>query len=151
MGTHQTRVHGDYHLGQVLRTHDDFSIIDFEGEPSRSMTERREKTSPLKDVAGMLRSIDYAVATANEDGLTDDLRNLKTWRENAELSFVVGYLGAVGTSEPSLVPLEPGAFRQSLDLFMIEKALYEVRYELDNRPDWVDIPLGALQRIAGST
>ncbi|MBA2775989.1 MAG: phosphotransferase [Chloroflexia bacterium] len=151
MGTHQTRVHGDYHLGQVLRTHDDFSIIDFEGEPSRSMTERREKTSPLKDVAGMLRSIDYAVATANEDGSTDDYLNLKTWRENAELSFVVGYLGAVGTSEHSLVPLEPGAFRQSLDLFMIEKALYEVRYELDNRPDWVDIPLGALQRIAGST
>ena len=149
LGALQTRVHGDYHLGQVLRTDDDFVIIDFEGEPSRSMPERRHKNSPLKDVAGMLRSIDYAVATANEDGRAGRDKVLEQWGKDAERSFSDGYMGAVSITERDLVPTEPEAFHQALDLFMIEKALYEVRYELDNRPDWLQIPLDALKRIAG--
>ncbi|MBA2468620.1 MAG: hypothetical protein H0V37_04375 [Chloroflexia bacterium] len=145
LDTLQTRVHGDYHLGQVLRTGDDFVIIDFEGEPSRPMRERRQKSSPLKDVAGMLRSIDYAVATASHgDGVVD----LGAWRDDAERAFLDGYLPVVRRDPKALVPREPDALAQALDVFMIEKALYEVRYELDNRPDWLDIPFGALRRIA---
>ncbi|MBA3275491.1 MAG: hypothetical protein H0T72_06830 [Chloroflexia bacterium] len=149
VGTLQTRVHGDYHLGQVLRTGDDFVIIDFEGEPSRPMRERRQKSSPLKDVAGMLRSIDYAVATASlsEVGAA---AGLGQWRSDAERAFLDGYLPVVRRDAPALIPDSEDAFGQALDLFMIEKALYEVRYELDNRPDWLDIPFGALRRIAAS-
>jgi maltose alpha-D-glucosyltransferase/alpha-amylase len=148
-GLPRTRVHGDYHLGQVLRADGDFVIIDFEGEPSRSLAERRQKASPLKDVAGMARSIDYAVASAHltaDSGAGD--AGLVAWGEAAEQAFLQGYLHAVSASTLTLVPLDPVAFRQALDLFMIEKALYEVRYELDNRPDWLEIPLGALRRIA---
>lgn len=145
-GALQTRVHGDYHLGQVLRTDDDFVIIDFEGEPSRPMHERRQSTSPLKDVAGMLRSIDYAVATASQEPAADT-SVLERWRTVAERSFLDGYRGALQHVDQPLVPVDPERFEQALDLFMIEKALYEVRYEMDNRPDWLDIPLGALRRI----
>ncbi len=150
LGTLQTRVHGDYHLGQVLRSEDDFVIIDFEGEPSRPMRERRQKSSPLKDVAGMLRSIDYAVATAvqlQEDDATEDLG---AWRNDAERAFLAGYVGVVNLEVCALVPSDPDLFGQALEVFMIEKALYEVRYELDNRPDWLDIPLAALRRIGAS-
>ncbi|MBA3379422.1 MAG: alpha-amylase, partial [Chloroflexia bacterium] len=147
LGTLQTRVHGDYHLGQVLRVGDDFVIIDFEGEPSRPMNERRQTHSPLKDVAGMLRSIDYAVATAAQLSTSTSHRDLFAWREDAERAFIDGYLGVVGRETQALVPADPQAFAEALDIFMIEKALYEVRYELDNRPDWLEIPFGALRRI----
>ncbi|MDQ3443604.1 MAG: hypothetical protein M3490_08360 [Chloroflexota bacterium] len=147
LGTLQTRVHGDYHLGQVLRVGDDFVIIDFEGEPSRPMNERRQTHSPLKDVAGMLRSIDYAVATATQLSTSTSPRDLFAWREDAERAFIDGYLGVVGRETQALVPADPQAFAEALDIFMIEKALYEVRYELDNRPDWLEIPFGALRRI----
>jgi len=147
MGTLQTRVHGDYHLGQVLRAGDDFVIIDFEGEPSRPMNERRQKSSPLKDVAGMLRSIDYAVATAIQAEGNNSVRELNAWRADADRAFLDGYLEVVRRQTEPLVPADPEAFAQALDLFMIEKALYEVRYELDNRPDWLDIPFAALRRI----
>jgi len=150
-GSQRIRVHGDYHLGQVLRAQDDFVIIDFEGEPSRSMTERRMKHPALKDVAGMLRSIDYAAASArlNHEGSATE-SEIRSWRNDAEAAFLDGYLRAIAASTVPLVPPEPGRFQRALDLFMIEKALYEVRYELDNRPDWIDIPLGALKRIAGA-
>lgn len=147
LGTRQTRVHGDYHLGQVLRVGDDFVIIDFEGEPSRPMDERRQTHSPLKDVAGMLRSIDYAVATTVQLDGGNSPKDLFAWREDAERAFLDGYLEVVSRETLALVPDDPQAFAQALDLYMIEKALYEVRYELDNRPDWLDIPLGALRRI----
>lgn len=147
MDTLQTRVHGDYHLGQVLRAGDDFVIIDFEGEPSRPMNERRQTHSPLKDAAGMLRSIDYAVATAAQVEENNSVGHLKAWRADAERAFLEGYLDVVRRETRPLVPADPEAFAQALDLFMIEKALYEVRYELDNRPDWLDIPFAALRRI----
>jgi maltose alpha-D-glucosyltransferase/alpha-amylase len=146
LGSLQTRVHGDYHLGQVLRAGNDFVVIDFEGEPSRPMRERRQKHPPLKDVAGMLRSIDYAVATAAQHGSPAGT-DLQAWRVDAEAAFLAGYLDVVRAQDKTLVPAEQGAFDHALDVFMIEKALYEVRYELDNRPDWLDIPLGALRRI----
>jgi trehalose synthase-fused probable maltokinase len=148
VGSYRTRVHGDYHLGQVLRTGDDFVIIDFEGEPSRTMAERREKHSPLKDVAGMLRSIDYAVASASVDAEQALMSSLREWRTEAVGRFTSAYLETVRNGGADLVPLVETEFRRSLDLFMIDKALYEVRYELDNRPDWLHIPLGALQEIA---
>lgn len=151
-GSLQTRVHGDYHLGQVLRTDGDFVIIDFEGEPSRPMRERREKASPLKDVAGMLRSIDYAVATVMASGQQATARSesLGEWRQVASSAFLAGYRAIVNTSLHALIPTSEDRVGRALDLFMIEKALYEVRYELDNRPTWVGIPFGALQRIAAA-
>jgi maltose alpha-D-glucosyltransferase/alpha-amylase len=150
-GTLKTRVHGDYHLGQVLRTSDDFVIIDFEGEPSRTMDERRQKSSPLKDVAGMLRSIDYAVATAlaGENPAKSRTDTLTWWRDTAGDAFISGYLSIVNNPSTSLVPSSEESFKLALNLFMIEKATYEVRYELDNRPDWLEIPFGALKRIGG--
>ncbi len=150
LGTLQTRVHGDYHLGQVLRTGDDFVIIDFEGEPSRPMRERRTMSSPLKDVAGMLRSIDYAVATASQLQGDEPVSDLETWREEAERAFLDAYAEVVNQGTRPLVPADPALFTRALELFMIDKAIYEVRYELDNRPDWLDIPLGALRRIGAS-
>ncbi len=150
-GMPRTRVHGDYHLGQVLRSGDDFVIIDFEGEPSRTMAERRRKHSPLKDVAGMLRSLDYAVSSAqlvNPDAIPAELTE---WGAQAEERFTSGYIAAVQAAPIQLVPQSRAAFQRALDLFMVEKALYETRYELDNRPDWLGIPLGALSRIAGQS
>jgi trehalose synthase-fused probable maltokinase len=148
LGSSRTRVHGDYHLGQVLRAGDDFVIIDFEGEPSRTMEERREKHSPLKDVAGMLRSIDYAVASASVDADPERLPALRGWGVESADRFKAEYLAAIRAGGGRFLPADDASFARSLDLFIIDKALYEVRYELDNRPDWLHIPLGSLQDIA---
>lgn len=143
------RVHGDYHLGQVLRTDDDFVIIDFEGEPSRPLHERREKASPLKDVAGMLRSLDYAIASVLAENVPVDKRErLIRLRSQAGQAYIESYLKSLAAQEDSLVPADKVQFAAALSYFLIEKALYEVRYELDNRPDWIEIPLGALESIA---
>jgi trehalose synthase-fused probable maltokinase len=147
VGTMRTRVHGDYHLGQVLKTGDDFVIIDFEGEPSRSMAERREMHSPLKDVAGMLRSIDYAVATARQAEQGERGDEISQWRVRATSAFLDRYRSAITEAPVGLLPSDPDRFARALDVYMIEKALYEVRYELDNRPDWIAIPFGALRDI----
>ncbi len=145
-GSLKTRVHGDYHLGQVLRTLDDFVIIDFEGEPSRSLAERREKSSPLKDVAGMLRSLDYAVAT-HERSKPGSGASIRSWGVRAQSAFLDGYRASLEDDVSSLVPHEAHAFLASLDLYLVEKALYEIRYELDNRPHWLEIPLSALEAL----
>ena len=150
VGTARTRVHGDYHLGQVLRSNDDFVIIDFEGEPSRPMRERREKHSPLKDVAGMLRSLDYAVATAVQAAGENRAPFLGDVGSRMEEAFLDGYAAGIADGPDWILPSEAETFRMALNLYMIEKALYETRYELDNRPDWISIPFGALQRIAAS-
>ena len=151
VGSRKIRVHGDYHLGQTLRTKDgDFCIIDFEGEPSRSIEERRAKQSALKDVAGMLRSLDYAVATVSAQ--TDDpdwQEALQTWGDTARHAFLAAYRVAAGASAEPLLPVDDRRFEDGLRLFVVEKALYEVRYELNNRPDWLPIPLNALRRLAG--
>lgn len=150
VGAAKTRVHGDYHLGQTLRTlDDDFCLIDFEGEPSRPMEQRRTKQSPLKDVAGMLRSLDYAVATVS--GSTDDEAQreaISTWHNDASTAFIKAYRSAIGGAAPALVPEDEQRFTDGLNLLIAEKALYEVRYELNNRPDWLPIPLNGIRRLA---
>jgi maltose alpha-D-glucosyltransferase/alpha-amylase len=146
------RVHGDYHLGQVLRVEDDFVILDFEGEPARSIAERRAKQSPLKDVAGMLRSYSYAAYAALfmfTVHAPDDLAPLRpwaeTWRHWTSLAFVAGYRETIDA-----LPLVPhAAFDRLLHAFSIEKALYELAYELNARPDWVRIPLIGIRSLLG--
>lgn len=144
------RVHGDFHLGQVLKTIDDFVIIDFEGEPSRPFHQRREKASPLKDVAGMLRSLDYAVASvlqATPDPESQD--KLALFGSAARDAYVESFQSTMSATDSGLVPTDVGRFEAALSIFLVEKALYEVRYELGNRPDWVGIPLAALETLAG--
>ena len=144
----KTRYHGDYHLGQVLVARDDVIIIDFEGEPSRSLAERRTKHSPLRDVVGMLRSFDYAahaaLRQATADGTGDRtalMHHVNNWEQQSQAAFWQGYLDAARDSPG--YPADPDPTRL-LDLFTLEKACYELRYELDNRPDWVAVPLGGL-------
>jgi trehalose synthase-fused probable maltokinase len=151
VGDHKIRVHGDYHLGQTLRTRDDdFVLIDFEGEPSRPMEQRRMKQSPLKDVAGMLRSLDYAAATVrNSRAVGEPTAAIDRWLADASAAFVDAYRRTVAGAPVRIVPADDVAFTDGLNVLIAEKALYEVRYELNNRPDWLPIPLNALRRLAG--
>jgi maltose alpha-D-glucosyltransferase/alpha-amylase len=151
VGGFKTRVHGDYHLGQTLRTvDDDFVLIDFEGEPSRTMDQRRMKQSPLKDVAGMLRSLDYAAATVTAS-TADEARKgaIMEWLPRATAAFEDAYRETAGQAAVRIVPSDTQKFREGLNLLIAEKALYEVRYELNNRPDWLSIPLNGIRRLAG--
>jgi maltose alpha-D-glucosyltransferase / alpha-amylase len=140
------RIHGDYHLGQVLRVKADYVILDFEGEPSRPLAERRAKQSPLKDVAGMLRSFSYAgYATLMNWSARrgEDATRLepwaRLWERSAAVEFLRGYREA--TAGADFLPANPATFRRLLEGFRLSKALYEVLYELNNRPAWVRIPL----------
>lgn len=151
----KTRYHGDYHLGQVLVVKDDWMVIDFEGEPLRSLDERRAKHSPLKDVAGMLRSFNYAawaaLFEATEDRPEDfDLLRpvVEEWERETTEAFMSGYEKAIEGC-PSY-PVAPEEAKGLLDLFLIEKAAYEIRYEVANRPNWLRIPLLGLDRILTS-
>jgi maltose alpha-D-glucosyltransferase/alpha-amylase len=153
-GARKIRCHGDYHLGQVLWVENDFVILDFEGEPTRSVEQRRAKQSPLKDVAGMLRSFHYA-AYAGLFAFTrdrpDDFGRLEPWAalwyQWASAAFLAAYCETVGGA--GLLPAEPEAFAALLDAFMLEKAFYELAYELNNRPDWVRIPLSGIEAACG--
>lgn len=150
-GTMITRVHGDYHLGQVLRTSDqDFAILDFEGEPTRSLAERRAKASPLRDVAGMLRSFDYAAESARRTGTDQSVEVVTDWYEMARGAFLDGYDSVVREDSVLTRGWETTSRSEVLAALEMHKALYEVRYELNNRPDWLEIPLNALRRIAGT-
>jgi trehalose synthase-fused probable maltokinase len=135
------RTHGDYHLGQTLWAESDWVIIDFEGEPARSLAERRRKRSPLRDVAGMLRSFAYAASAAS---LLRGVDVPAAWEDQARAQFLDGYLATV---DPSLLPSGQAAIERLLAVFELEKAVYELRYELDNRPDWVQIPVAGIQRL----
>jgi len=148
------RCHGDYHLGQVLFTGKDFVIIDFEGEPARSLSERRRKRSPLLDVAGMIRSFHYAAHSAliRQAPLAprpeDDLPLLQHWAQYwyvwVSVAFLNSYIDIVRPA--GLLPEDPEHLRILLDAYILEKAIYEIGYELNNRPDWVKVPLqGILQ------
>ena len=146
-GTVLTRVHGDFHLGQVLVSQDDAYIIDFEGEPAKSLEQRRAKASPLRDVAGLLRSIDYAAAAVSgieEDAGPQPVRErraalLATFRREGSDSFLTAYRAALGEGAELSEPL--------LDLMLLEKAAYEIGYEVANRPKWLSIPLGGFKSI----
>ncbi|HEX2174210.1 MAG TPA: phosphotransferase, partial [Dehalococcoidia bacterium] len=150
-GLVKTRYHGDYHLGQVLWTGEDFVILDFEGEPARPLEQRRAKQSPLKDVAGMLRSFDYAAATAalkaGAGAAPPDWSEwLRLWQDRTAAEYLAGYLAEAERSPVPFVPRDPGRRRAWIEAFAMEKAIYELGYELNNRPDWVPIPLLALGR-----
>jgi maltose alpha-D-glucosyltransferase/alpha-amylase len=144
-----TRIHGDYHLGQVLRTHGDFVILDFEGEPARPLAERRAKQSPLKDVAGMLRSFGYAAFVALTKYTTrrpEVYAQLESWARLWETSVVNEFLRTYGETVAGspIVPATQADFAALLDVYMLDKALYELVYELNNRPAWIRIPLNGI-------
>jgi maltose alpha-D-glucosyltransferase/alpha-amylase len=146
------RIHGDYHLGQLLRSKNDFLIVDFEGEPSRSLEERRRKQTPLRDVAGMLRSFSYAARTAlvrivqlHPENATPLTAWADAWESAAVGAFLRGYLEAAAT-QPNLIP-QPDQREPMLRLLLLEKALYELLYELNNRPAWLAIPLHGLLNL----
>jgi trehalose synthase-fused probable maltokinase len=134
------RHHGDFHLGQTLWADGDWVLLDFEGEPARPLSERRLKRSPLRDVAGMLRSFAYA---ASVSGLVRGVTPPANWEEDARAEFLAGYLSAI---DPWLVP-SGSALDKLLALFELEKAVYELRYELNNRPDWIGIPVAGIVRM----
>jgi maltose alpha-D-glucosyltransferase / alpha-amylase len=140
------RVHGDYHLGQTLRTDAGFVILDFEGEPARPLVERRRKQCVLVDVAGMLRSLDYAVHTALSPTGTPSPAG-ERWARRASASFLEGYLDEIARVPVRLLPDSPSVLSRALSVFELDRALYEVRYELDNRPSWLGIPLRGLARL----
>jgi maltokinase len=135
------RTHGDYHLGQTMLSDRGWVILDFEGEPARPLPERRLKRSPLRDVAGMLRSFSYVVAGAR---LLRGVEVADDWEDRARDVFLEGYFARV---EPSLLPPGEAPTRQLLSVFELEKAVYELRYELNNRPDWVAIPVAGILRL----
>ena len=136
------RTHGDYHLGQALWTdEDDWLVLDFEGEPARSVPERRRKTSPLRDVAGMLRSFAYAASAAK---IRRNVDPPEGWEDRCRSEFLDGYLE---TADPALLPSSRDQVERLLTIFELEKAVYELRYELNNRPDWVAIPVAGILRM----
>jgi maltokinase len=144
----EIRIHGDLHLAQVIRADAGWFVLDFEGEPARRREDRFTTSSPLRDVAGMLRSFHYAAATGLVEWDEDDallVELTEQWEERARRSFLGGYLG-----EPGIDRLLPGTGEQRdgvLGAFELDKAVYEVGYELGHRPDWVGIPARAIQRV----
>ncbi|HSK08585.1 MAG TPA: maltose alpha-D-glucosyltransferase [Vicinamibacterales bacterium] len=149
----KVRVHGDYHLGQVLWAEGDFYILDFEGEPDRPLAERRARQSPMKDVAGMLRSYSYAswVALRSQSpppgGLTGLQAWAAAWRAWVSAEFLRSYLDTA--RDASFLPHDRNSLHALLRVFLLEKALYELRYELNHRPDWLAIPLAGIHEILG--
>ena len=144
---HRQRIHGDLHLGQVLWDGSDFTIIDFEGEPARAYEERLRKHSVAKDLAGMLRSFDYAARAGLPDDADVDVRqHARIWRNLARNAFRQGYEEAIG-AEPFL-PADHELREALIALYELEKAFYELHYELGHRPDWVGIPLAGLLDLA---
>lgn len=146
------RHHGDFHLGQMLIVKDDVYIIDFEGEPRRTLDERRAKAPAARDVAGLVRSIDYSTTAAltralkspsDEPGRLNEA--LELWRIRATAAFLDGYRQTMGDSP--VWPADPEAADRWLDFFLIEKALYEIDYEIAHRPDWLRVPLAGILRI----
>lgn len=150
------RIHGDFHLGQVLYTGKDFVIIDFEGEPLRPLGERRLKRSCLRDVAGMLRSFHYAVHFGLGGRIPTELRSediektrgwAMVWYFVVAKTFLDSYFHLLEASQTRLVPEDQGVLRELLNFFLVEKALYEIEYELMSRPDWVGVPLRGLLEV----
>jgi len=151
----RSRIHGDYHLGQVLFTGKDFVLIDFEGEPARSLTDRRLKRSAIKDVAGMIRSFHYAalsVVLKNNNAKIKEnpelsLSAARIWYKAVSALFLRSYISTVSGS--SILPSDKTALSVLLDAYLMEKVVYELGYELNNRPDWISIPIKGLEDLLG--
>jgi maltose alpha-D-glucosyltransferase/alpha-amylase len=149
------RHHGDFHLGQILIVKDDIFIIDFEGEPRRPLAERRRKAPAARDVAGLIRSIDYSATAALERALKvapDEHGKLGAalgeWRDRAAAAFLAAYRETIETmTNQRLWPADPQATERMLNFFLLEKVLYEIEYELAHRPEWLRVPLGGMLRI----
>jgi maltose alpha-D-glucosyltransferase/alpha-amylase len=146
------RHHGDFHLGQVLIVKDDIFVIDFEGEPRRPLADRRRKAPAARDVAGLIRSIDYSATAAMERALkvaADEQGKLgvalSEWRERSVTAFLAAYREVM--AHAPLWPADPQAAEQMLNFFLLEKAFYEIEYELAYRPEWLRIPLSGILRI----
>ncbi len=153
-GAHRIRIHGDYHLGQVLVADSDLVIVDFEGEPSRPADERRAKSMPLRDVAGMMRSFAYGAETVIREitGRFADSEEraraaASAWRGMIDAAFLAGYQGAVEGTRAAVT--DPETRDRLLKLCLLTKALYEVDYEANNRPDWIEIPARGVLSILG--
>jgi maltose alpha-D-glucosyltransferase/alpha-amylase len=158
-GLVKTRFHGDYHLGQLLRAADvqpgepgEWIVLDFEGEPARPLAERRAKHSPLRDVAGMLRSFNYAVRMAlsqQENRTVTGSAPLEewaaAWEREIRAQFLEGYREAAAGAP--FLPADPTLLRQLLAVFEMEKAVYELGYEANNRPDWIWVPVEGIRAI----
>jgi maltose alpha-D-glucosyltransferase / alpha-amylase len=150
------RHHGDFHLGQMLIVRDDIFIIDFEGEPRRPLAERRRKAPAARDVAGLIRSIDYSATAALERVLKvapDEQGKLGAaldeWRDRATMAFLAAYGDTMTNAR--LWPADPAAAERLLNFFVLEKAFYEIEYELAYRPDWLRVPLTGAIRILSAT
>lgn len=149
-GVVTTRFHGDYHLGQILVSERGLLVLDFEGEPLRSLAERRAHHSPLKDVAGMLRSLSYAAQTGLRNAQFADQQHptlgawVSEWEQQARMAYLNGYLDVARGA--AFLPEAPDVFTAAVAVFELEKAFYELNYELNNRPDWLLIPLRGIQR-----
>ncbi|HYZ27678.1 MAG TPA: phosphotransferase [Thermoleophilaceae bacterium] len=141
VGGRVIRTHGDYHLGQVMRTGRGWVVLDFEGEPARPLAERRQKRSPLRDVAGMLRSFSY-VAAAGE--ILGTRTVAEDWESRARAAFLEGYFRE---ADPALLPPGQESTQKLLSVFELEKAVYELNYEINNRPDWVGIPVKSILHL----
>src|SRR5438270_12751138 len=148
------RIHGDYHLGQVLYTGKDFVILDFEGEPARALGERKLKRSALRDMAGMIRSFQYAAYSAlwQPAMRAEDVPFLEHWADiwyrQMSSTFLQGYLRT--TSGAMFVPQNTDDLQILLEAYLLDKAVYEIGYELNNRPDWVIIPIRGIKHILKS-
>jgi maltose alpha-D-glucosyltransferase/alpha-amylase len=142
------RIHGDYHLGQTLKTPSGFAIIDFEGEPATPIAVRRQKHSALRDVAGMLRSFEYAIETAF-DQPSDTSERLRT-PPGLRDSFLEGYFRSAAEHRMASLAADRSAIAQWLTFFELDKALYELEYEVNNRPTWAHIPLRGILRALGT-
>ncbi len=143
-GGRNIRIHGDYHLGQTLSTHRDWVILDFEGEPARPLSERRQKRSPLRDVASMLRSFAYVTSALQ---ILSGVEPPLEFESRARETFMRHYLADV---ETTLLPHGEAAIANLLSIFELEKAIYELEYELNHRPDWVSIPVAGITRLLES-
>jgi maltose alpha-D-glucosyltransferase / alpha-amylase len=148
----KTRIHGDLHLGQVLLAQTDWYVIDFEGEPAKDLSTRRSKHSPLRDIAGMVRSFDYAARAALQRAAITvgsvpeaQVKRALAWRDETIETFLTAYRETATSSNS--YPQDEAQARRLLDLFLLEKACYELRYEAANRPDWVGIPIKGVSAI----
>jgi trehalose synthase-fused probable maltokinase len=144
VGGRVIRTHGDYHLGQTLSTPRGWVIIDFEGEPARPLPERRQKRSALRDVASMLRSFAYVSSAL---GILRGVATPEEFEQRARERFLTAYFERI---DSSLLPAGEAAISNLLAIFELEKALYELRYELNNRPDWIPIPVAGIRRLLDS-